>query len=121
MYRSGAEAEFAAWLKNNKVKFKYEPFKLKYPVVYFRRYLPDFVLKDDKMVIEFKGWFTAGDRKKLIAVRKEYPDLDIRIVFEKDNWMTKKHKDRYSDWAKKNGFKYHIGISLPEEWMRELK
>lgn len=121
MYRSNSEAGFATYLRNHKIKFKYEPYKLKYAITLYRKYLPDFVFKDGAIIVEFKGWFTASDRKKMLAVRDANPEIDIRLVFEKDNYLSKHKKGRYSDWAKENGFKYHVGISLPKEWVEEFK
>lgn len=66
--------------------------------------------------IETKGWFRPSDRTKMLAVKKCNPDADIRLVFQSDNWLTKAHKRRYSDWAKEHGFPYAIG-SVPKEWL----
>lgn len=53
----------------------------------------------------------------MIAVREANPALDIRMVFAADNKLHKHSPTRYSDWCVKNGFKYHIGIDVPREWL----
>lgn len=118
-YRSKAEAKFAEYLKENNIYFEYETIVLPYEVQEIRKYTPDFVLDD--FIIEFKGKFDTDARKKMKLIKKQYPDKDIRLVFMQDNRITKTSKTRYSDWARKNGFKYHIGISLPKEWIKELQ
>lgn len=110
-------------MRANKLKFKYEPHTLEYSLPPVNKtYLPDFQI--GKTYIEFKGRFTGSDRKKLLAVRFWHPNIDLRLVFQADqvySSKTTKKKLRYSDWAKKYGFPYHIGISLPEAWIAELK
>jgi len=122
-YRSGSEEKLAKFMQANKLKFKYEPHTLEYslpPLI--RTYLPDFQIGDT--YIEFKGRFLSPDRKKLLAVKYWHPAIDLRLVFQADqvySSKTTKKKLRYSDWAKRHGFPYHIGISLPEAWITELK
>lgn len=72
------------------------------------------------MLIETKGYLKPSDRRKLKSVLESNPTLDIRIIFQQDNYLTKSKKTRYSDWATKNGFKFSIQ-SFPKEWEKELK
>jgi hypothetical protein len=53
----------------------------------------------------------------MLAVKEHNPDTDIRILFQTDNWISKKKTSRYSDWCDKNGFIYHIGEEVPESWV----
>lgn len=53
----------------------------------------------------------------MLEFRENYPELDIRFVFFADNKLNKQSTTRYSDWAKNNGFKYHVGKTFPEEWL----
>lgn len=117
-YRSKAEERFAEYLKEQGIYFTYETLALNYEVVETKRYFPDFIFDD--FIIEFKGRFTAFDRKKMLRVKEQHPDLDIRLVFMQDNPIRKGSKTRYSDWARKHGFKYHVGINLPKKWIKEL-
>ena len=112
--RSGFERIIAKLLRNGRINFKYEPFSLSYTIK--RKYTPDFVL-DNGIIIEAKGRFTSADRTKMLRVKETHPELDIRLWFQSDNWLTKKHTMRYSDWANKNGFKYHVGEEIPKKWL----
>lgn len=73
------------------------------------------------ILIEFKGRFTGADRTKMLRIKEQHPGLDLRIVFQQNQRLYKGSPNYYVDWAKKHGFKYHIGISLPKEWIEELK
>ena len=87
------------------IPFEYERERLPYHKVH--HYLPDFFLPND-IIIEYKGYFKASDRTKHLAIKREHPDLDIRFVFERDNYINKKSKTKYSDWCNKHGFKYLV-------------
>lgn len=112
--RSGFETQIRNLFKRNKVDFEYEPYKVAYTLI--KNYIPDFVLPNG-ILIEAKGWLRPTDRTKLIAVKKSNPNLDLRIWFQADNYLTKKKHSKYSDWAKKNGFPFHVGTTLPKEWV----
>ena len=136
-YRSGFEKKFAKWLTENKIKFEYEKNKLLYRHKIFqgqcghcnskdvyvnKDYLPDFVLKNG-IFLELKGKFTSQMRTKMKEVFDANPGIDLRMVFMYDNWLTKKHTMRYSDWCKKNGIKYHVvkdkhKPTIPKTWTR---
>lgn len=79
-------------------------------------YTPDFFLENG-CIIESKGRFTAADRRKMLAVQKGHPDLDIKMLFMRDNKIHKNSKTHYSDWCMENGYDYSIGILLPE-WLK---
>lgn len=103
--------------KNAKFNVAYETEKLDY--ILTRNYVPDFVLSFDdgrKIYIETKGHLRQEDRAKMLAVKNRHPDLDIRIVFSKDNRLNKRARSRYSDWAKRHGFPYAVG-TLPTDWL----
>ena len=79
-------------------------------------YTPDFFLSNG-VIVETKGRFTAQDRAKMVAVKELHPDLDLRLLFMRDNKLSKWSKTRYSTWAVANGFSYTIG-SIPEDWTK---
>lgn len=112
--RSGFEKEISKLLKRKKVDFRYEPQGFKYTVQ--RTYTPDFLIECDDFWIEAKGLFTSADRTKMLAVKSQHPDLDIRLWFQRDNWLTKKKKQTYSQWAEKHGFPWHVGTDFPKKW-----
>ena len=111
-YRSGFEKTIANLFKEARVRFKYEPDRIPYTIS--RTYTPDF--KIGKIYIEAKGFFKSSDRTKMKLVKEQHPHLDIRMWFMADNWMTKAKKQRYTDWAFKNGFPYHVGKDFPHHW-----
>jgi hypothetical protein len=98
----------------------YETEKLSYTL--HKDYVPDFVItkKDgSKIYVEAKGLGRAFDydaRSKMVAVRKDHPDLDIRIVFMSDRPFSKGGKMRPSDWALKNGFPCSVN-EIPDDWL----
>lgn len=116
-YASKFEAEVAKKLARRKnVNVEYETEQL--PYVLYKNYEPDFVvtLEDGtKFYIEAKGHFDRDARSKMIAVKEQHPDKDIRLVFESDNYLYRGAKWRYSDWAERNGFMYSIQ-DVPKDW-----
>ena len=113
--RSGLEKQVAALLDELKVDYSYEPEWL--PYVIEHRYIPDFKVGD--IYLETKGWFKPTDRRKMLAVKKANPDLDIRLVFQAPhNKISKKSKTTYSMWAEKNGFPWCAYYAIPISWLR---
>lgn len=105
---------------------EYEAEKLPYTTSHV--YIPDFIItrKDGtKIYIETKGngraW-TPQVMQKMLAVRAQNPDLDIRIIFYKDGEYGSRRKDgsrqRQSDWATKHNYTFAIG-DVPESWFNE--
>ncbi len=121
--RSGLEKKVAAYLKQLEVQFEYEPkdSKLKYVVPEKNRtYLPDFRLPNG-IIVEAKGKFDAPTREKMLLVIEQNPDQDIRILFMRDNKITKTSKTRYTDWCRKHGIKCAVSEHghIPREWIDE--
>jgi hypothetical protein len=117
-YRSGLEIKVKDYLKEHKVKFKYEAIKIEWEDLMYRTYTPDFVLPNG-LIIEVKGLFTAGDRRKHLAIKKQHPNLDIRFVFESSKRkLSKGAKSTYATWCEKNKFLYADRI-VPEDWLKE--
>ena len=117
-YRSGLEKKLADELKVLKVKFTYESLKIEWEDLAYRTYTPDFIL-DNGIIIESKGMFTAMDRRKHIAIKRQHPKLDIRFVFENSRRKLRKGaKSTYGEWCYKYGFLYTSRV-IPEEWIKE--
>ena len=117
-YRSGLEIKVKDYLNEHKVKFKYEAIKIEWEDLMYRTYTPDFILPNG-LIIEVKGLFTAGDRRKHLAIKKQHPNLDIRFVFESSKRkLSKGAKSTYATWCEKNKFLYSDRI-VPEEWLKE--
>lgn len=102
------------------IKFEYESEKLPYTSVEHHKYIPDFIVsKSDgtKIYLEVKGYLRPNDRKKMLFVKEQHPDKDIRFVFRYNNKINPKSKTRYSDWCEKHGFQYSLKGVVPEEWL----
>ena len=117
-YRSGLELEAATFLETRQKIVSYEKLKIEWEDLKYRTYTPDFEL-DNGIIIETKGLFSAGDRRKHIEIQKQHPKLDIRFVFSNANSkLYKGAKSRYCDWCDKNNFLWSHRI-IPEEWLTE--
>lgn len=99
-------------LKRAESIFTYETEKI--PFVLARHYIPDFIIQTPlgKVYVECKGYFRADDKRKLLAVKRQHPNLDIRILFYA-------FQESYVRWASKNRFKYAIE-KVPKEWLKGL-
>ena len=117
-YRSGLEHKVALNLKEQKIVYLYEAIKIEWEDLAYRTYTPDFVLPNG-LIIETKGMFTAADRRKHIAIKKQHPKLDIRFVFENSRRKLRKDaKSSYAEWCIRYGFLYYDRI-IPEDWLKE--
>lgn len=132
-FRSKFEKDFANFLNENKVTWEYEQEKYLYYVPMLnkmmcptcglvkgliqRNYTPDFTLKNG-IIIECKGLFSAKDRVKMRAVLKQHQDLDVRLVFMRDN-VIKDSADKitYTQWCDKYNIKSCVFPDVPEEWL----
>lgn len=132
-FKSGFELLVAKDLTAKGIKFYYEEMSIKYrlprklgkcmacgstKIIENRIYTPDFVCQNE-LIIEAKGRFTASDRTKMQLVIKQHPELDIRILFQYDNWLTTAKKTRYSRWCSRNGIKWAIK-TIPQSWVDEF-
>ena len=117
-YRSGLEIKVKDYLKEKKVKFKYEAIKIEWEDLMYRTYTPDFILQNG-IIVEVKGRFTSDDRRKHVAIKKQHPNLDIRFVFENSRRkLSKGAKTSYATWCERNKFLYADRV-IPEEWLKE--
>ena len=113
-YRSRLEEKLARWFELNGHQFEYETLKLNYTLS--ANYYPDFILPNG-VILEAKGYFKPEDRRKMLAVKKQHPDLDIRLVFQAPyNTLTKKSQTTYAKWADKNGFLWAASHAIPLDW-----
>lgn len=134
LHASYLEDRVLADLTERGVEYEYEPKTFKYErkvrgaycarcaskdVLVSRRYTPDIKLAINGIWVEVKGKFTAENRGKMEDFRRSYPDLDLRFIFQRDNWITKKHKSKYSDWCEKLGLKWTVGDRVPDSWLNE--
>jgi len=124
-YRNKLEKSIGEQLNNAGVSFEYEPRTV--PITIPARkatYLPDFVAKDVNIIIESKGYFynSARDRQKLILIKEQHPEYDIRIVFsDATKKIYKKSPTTYGQWATDHNFKWADKGLVPPEWIAEMK
>lgn len=110
--RNKFETKLLHQLKQSKLKVEYESEKIPYYIA--GHYIPDYVIHTPtgKIYIEAKGHFRPEAKRKMVAVKKQHPELDIRFVFYRYSGV-------YVRWADKYGFKYAIG-DIPDEWLKGL-
>ena len=135
-YSSYYEYEVAQNLKEQGIEFEYETRRVEYlypirnglckscsgsDVGRRAMYTPDFYLPDYRLWIESKGkWDSKGRTKTLAiittsgAIRRD----NFRMLFQYDNWLTKKHNQTYLDWCEKEGIIAAVGKTIPEEWIK---
>ena len=114
-YRSGLEGRFGAYLEKLNVPFLYEC--TRYPYITYSKYTPDFFLKNG-VIIETKGFWKPSDRSKMKAVKQQHPELDIRMVFQRNNTLSKKSKTTYGMWCDKHGFPWCVFPNIPLDWLQ---
>ena len=117
-YRSGLERRIAAQLVEAGVEFEYEQSRLAYirpPSTH--KYTPDFCLTGTNIVVEAKGLFTREDRRKMLLVNEQHPELEFRFVFSNDRAkLYKGSSTTYGQWCEQNGFVYTRGL-IPTDWL----
>lgn len=108
--RNKFEKRIARQLKRAKVRFDYETEYIPYTIA--GRYLPDFILETlgGKVYIECKGYLRPEDKRKLVAVKRQHPSLDIRLLFFR-------LVPSYVRWAEKHGFIWAVN-RVPKEWLQ---
>ena len=118
-FRSGLEEKVAEFLTSKGVKFTYETLKVPYVKPETKHiYTPDFIL-DNGIIIETKGRWLLDDRKKHLLIRKQRPDLDIRLLFQNANAkISKGSKTSYADFCEKHGIPY-AHREIPVAWLKE--
>lgn len=103
-----------AGLRAAGVKPAYESMRLRYTKE--AAYVPDFTDAREintQTIWEAKGRFLSSDRSKMIQVKKAHPHLDIRIVFMRNNKLSKASSTTYMEWAAKHGFQATVYPELP--------
>ena len=110
--RNQFEKKINTQLRRAKATFKYESRKI--PYVRAHHYIPDFeiVLPNGVLLLECKGYFRQEDKAKLAAVKRQHPELDLRIVFYAKN-------EKNLKWCEKHGIKCAIG-KIPREWLKGM-
>ena len=87
-FRSKLEEKVADLLEGLGVSYQYESERVPYTIQH--NYTPDFALPNH-VLLETKGYWDAADRRKIAAVKKDNPDLDLRMVFQAPYNKISKH------------------------------
>lgn len=114
--KSGFERSIVANLNMRKVKFEYETLQVPYRLD--GTYNPDFIFPNG-VIVEAKGLLDRDSKRKMMAVKKQHPELDIRFLFMEGGKKVPGSKQTHGQWATKNGFPWAEGIEVPEEWIIE--
>lgn len=81
--------------------WEYEAITLSYTLK--KRYTPDFIDRDAKIIRETKGYFPAVDRAKMKAVKEQHSDWRVIMVFQDETKkISKKSETTYADWCDQN-------------------
>ena len=117
-YRSGFENKVASALSEQSISFEYEVTQIEYIKPQTNhKYTVDFTLPNG-ILIETKGRWTTEDRKKHLLIKKQHPELDIRIVFQNASTKIRKgSKTTYGDFCDKNGIIW-AEKNIPESWLK---
>jgi hypothetical protein len=108
--RSGFEDEVEAFLKDNKIKYEYEPKdkKLAYNIPEsFHKYVPDFVVGD--IILEPKGhrFNEKTERDKYLHLKRCHPNQRIIIIFQNPRLkIYKGSPTTFAMWCDKNNIEW---------------
>lgn len=105
--RSRLELRFEDILLANKAEYEYEVTKIPYIVPESKHnYTVDWTLLNG-LLIETKGYLSDHqERYKYVLIKQQYPDLDLRFVFDNPNKLCGGTKYTHAKWADKFGFKW---------------
>ena len=114
-FRSKLEEKVATLLKELGVSYEYESTQV--PYVIQHNYTPDFLLPNH-VYLETKGYWDAADRRKVLAVKRDNPFIDLRMVFQSPyNTISKKSKTTYAKWCEKHDIPWTAYHEIPLDWL----
>jgi predicted nuclease of restriction endonuclease-like RecB superfamily len=114
-FRSKLEERVANLLEGLGVSYEYENTQV--PYIIQHHYVPDFVLPNH-VYLEAKGYWAPSDRRKILAVVRDNPDLDLRMVFQAPfNTISKKSKTTYAKWCEKHNIPWTSYHDIPLDWL----
>jgi len=114
-FRSKLEERIADLLAQLGVSYLYESEKLSYTISH--NYTPDFVLPN-YTYLEAKGYWDSTDRRKILAVKRDNPGIDIRMIFQSPyNTISKKSKTTYAQWCDRHEIPWTSYKDIPIEWL----
>jgi len=114
-FRSKLEEKVANLLEGLGVSYEYETSKVSYTIAH--NYTPDFCLPN-YTYLEAKGYWAPEDRRKILAVKRDNPDMDLRMVFQSPyNTISKKSKTTYAQWCDRHDIPWTHFHDIPLEWL----
>ncbi len=114
-FRSKLEESVASLLQGLGVSYQYESTKVPYTIQH--HYCPDFILPNH-VHLETKGYWDPKDRRKILAVKKDNPYLDLRMVFQSPyNKISKGSKTTYAQWCERHDIPWTSYHDIPLEWL----
>ena len=114
-FRSQLEKRVATLLMTLGVSYEYESERI--PYIIQHHYTPDFVLPNH-VYLEAKGYWAPEDRRKILAVKKDNPDMDLRMVFQSPyNTISKRSKTTYAQWCEKHEIPWTHFHDIPLDWL----
>ena len=114
-FKSKLEENVADLLTELGVSYEYESEKLSYTIEH--NYTPDFVLPN-YVYLETKGYWDAADRRKVLAVKRDNPDIDLRMVFQAPyNKISKSSKTTYAQWCERHDIPWTSFHNIPLDWL----
>jgi len=114
-FKSKLEERIATLFVTLGVKYEYESEKISYTIQH--HYHPDFILPNH-VYLEAKGYWAPADRRKILAVKKDNPDMDLRMVFQAPyNKINKNSKTTYAMWCEKHDIPWTAYHDIPIDWL----
>lgn len=121
--RSKLELRFEDILKDAKAEYGYEVTKIPYTIPESNHtYLVDFTTSNG-IYWECKGYLSDyTERRKYVLLKEQYPDLDLRFVFDNVNKLCGGTKMTHGAWAEKYNFKYCSikDVDVIKQWTEEV-
>lgn len=115
--KSKFEQNVLEQLQALKIPVLYEADALQYVIPEsIHKYKPDWKLPNGKY-IESKGIFDVADRKKILLLKEQRPDIVIYMLFYNARQRIRKtSKTTYADWCDKNGIEWSHR-EIKKEWL----
>lgn len=122
--RSKLELKFEEVIKGFNIEYDYEVTKIPYTVPESNHtYTVDWTLING-LLVETKGYLSDHrERYKYVLLKQQYPDMDLRFVFDNPNKLCGGTKMTHAKWAEKYNFPY-CSIKDTEQieaWIKETK
>ena len=116
-FRSGLEEKVADLLVQLDVDYEYE--ETSYPYVIEHSYTPDFVLPNNGVILEVKGYWDPPSRRKIRQVIKDNPEIDLRMVFQDPyKRISKRSKTTYAKWCERYQILWCAAHCIPVDWLK---